>query len=66
MSVSRQIVEYAIKAGSSDIHLEENSPIAVRINSDIKISSQNLRPQDMDSLLHELLGEEKTNEFNKT
>jgi len=66
MSVSRQIVEYAIKAGSSDIHLEENSPIAVRINSDIKISSQNLRSQDMDSLLHELLGEEKTNEFNKT
>ena len=66
MSVSRQIVEYAIKAGSSDIHLEENSPIAVRINSDIKISSQNLRSQDMDSLLDELLGEEKTNEFNKT
>ena len=66
MSISRQIVEYAMNAGSSDIHLEEDSPIAVRINSDIKISSQDLRSQDMDSLLNELLGEEKTNEFNKT
>ena len=26
-----------MQAGSSDIHLEEESPIAVRINSDIKI-----------------------------
>ena len=66
MSIVRQIVEYAIKAGSSDIHLEENSPIAVRVNSDIVISNQELRTQDMDVLLKELLGEEKLNEFNKT
>ena len=26
MSLARQIVDFAIKAGSSDIHLEEGSP----------------------------------------
>ena len=36
MSLARQIVGFAIKAGSSDIHLEEGSPIAIRINSDTK------------------------------
>jgi len=66
MSISRQIVEYAVKAGSSDIHLEEGSPIAVRVNSDIKISTQNIQSNDMDKLLLELLGQEKLNEFNET
>ena len=37
MSIAREIVGYAIKAGSSDIHLEEGSPIAIRINSDITV-----------------------------
>ena len=36
-TIYRQIVDYAIKQDSSDIHLEESSPIAIRINSDIKI-----------------------------
>ena len=48
MSIARQIVENAIKAGSSDIHLEEEAPIAVRVNSDIKISGQELKSSDMD------------------
>ena len=65
MSISRQIVEYAVKAGSSDIHLEEGSPIAVRVNSDIMISSQKLRSEDMDKLLSELIGEEKVKQFNQ-
>ncbi|ABX08754.1 type IV pilus twitching motility protein PilT [Prochlorococcus marinus] len=65
MSISREIVSYAMKAGSSDIHLEEGSPIAVRVNSDIKISGQKLRSQDMDNLMMELLGKEKVNEFNE-
>ena len=38
MSIAREIVGFAIKAGSSDIHLEEESPIAVRVNSDIKMN----------------------------
>ena len=66
MSIAREIVSFAIKAGSSDIHLEEESPIAVRVNSDIKVSPQNLGAEDMDQLLQELLGEEKLNEFNLT
>ena len=37
MNLARQIVDFAIKAGSSDIHLEEGSPIAIRVNSDIRI-----------------------------
>ena len=33
-SISREIVSYAIKAGSSDIHLEEDSPIAVVLGNE--------------------------------
>ena len=39
MSIAREIVDFAMEAGSSDIHLEEDSPIAVRVNSDIKVLS---------------------------
>ena len=66
MSIAREIVGFAMKAGSSDIHLEEGSPIAVRVNSDIKISPQNLGKEEMDSLLVELLGSEKYEEFEET
>ena len=66
MSIAREIVSFAIEAGSSDIHLEENSPIAVRVNSDIRVSPQKLESEDMDKLLRELLGEEKLNEYNQT
>ena len=66
MSIAREIVSFAMEAGSSDIHLEEESPIAVRVNSDIKVSPQKLDSEDMDQLLLELLGEEKLNEYNQT
>ncbi len=66
MSIAREIVSFAMKAGSSDIHLEEESPIAVRVNSEIKISPQNLRSVDMDQLLLELIGSDKLNEFNQS
>ena len=66
MSIAREIVGFAMEAGSSDIHLEEDSPIAVRVNSDIKVSPQKLDSEDMDQLLLELLGEEKLNEYNQT
>ena len=59
MGLARQIVDFAIKAGSSDIHLEEGSPIAIRVNSDIKILENILRPDDMSQLLLEIMGEEK-------
>jgi len=58
MSIAREIVGFAMEAGSSDIHLEEESPIAVRVNSDIKVSPQTLESEDMDQLLLELLVEE--------
>ena len=66
MSIAREIVSFAIQAGSSDIHLEEESPIAVRVNSDIKISPQKLESEDMDQLLLELLGDEKLEEYKRT
>ena len=59
MSLARQIVEFAIKAGSSDIHLEEGSPIAIRVNSDIRILENIIGPNDMSRLLSEIVGEEK-------
>ena len=31
MSIAREIVGFAMEAGSSDIHLEEESPIAVEL-----------------------------------
>jgi len=66
MSLSRKIVAFAIESGSSDIHLEENSPIALRINSEIKILENILSSEDMEELYIELLGEEKVKLFNET
>ena len=66
MSLARQIVDFAIKAGSSDIHLEEGSPIAIRVNSDIRILENILREDDMSELLREIIGEEKLQQFQKT
>jgi len=66
MSIARDIVEFAIRAGSSDIHLEEGSPIAIRVNSDIKILENILKPTDMDALLAEIVGREKVDQFNET
>ena len=65
MSLARQIVEFAIQAGSSDIHLEEGSPIAIRINSDIRILENVLEKDDMSKLLLEIVGEEKIQQFEK-
>ncbi len=65
MSIARQIVEFAIKAGSSDIHLEEGSKIAIRVNSDIKILDNIFSSNDMDKILQELLGDEKLLLFKK-
>jgi twitching motility protein PilT len=63
MQLARQIVQFAIQAGSSDIHLEEGSPIAIRVNSDIRILDNVLQKHDMDQLLSELLGHEKLQAF---
>ena len=63
MELARQIVKFAIKAGSSDIHLEEGSPIAIRVNSDIKILDNVLSSQAMDQLLGELLSEKKYQQY---
>ena len=66
MSLARQIVNFAIKAGSSDIHLEEGSPIAIRVNSDIRILENILKQDDMTRLLKEIIGDEKLRQFEKT
>lgn len=66
MGIARQIVDFAIKAGSSDIHLEEGSPIAIRVNSDIRILQNVIRPEDMTQLLKEIIGEEKLKQYEKT
>ena len=51
MSIISQIVTNAVEAGSSDIHLEEGVEIAVRINSDIRISDQKLSAENFDEIL---------------
>ena len=66
MSLARQIVAFAIKAGSSDIHLEEGSPIAIRVNSDIRILENILGPSDMSRLLSEIVSEDKLEQYNRT
>ena len=66
MSIARQIVGFAIKAGSSDIHLEEGSPIAIRVNSDIRILQNVIGSEDMTSLLKEIAGEEKLKQYEQT
>ena len=66
MSIARQIVKFAIDAGSSDIHLEEGSPIAIRVNSDIRILQNVMGSEDMSSLLKEIAGEEKLKQYEQT
>ena len=66
MSIAHQIVNFAIQAGSSDIHLEEGSPIAIRVNSDIRILENILNPIDMNRLLSELISEDKLEQYNRT
>jgi len=66
MQLARKLVQFAIQAGSSDIHLEEESPIAIRVNSDIRILDNVLSQQAMDQLLIELLGDEKIEAYKKT
>ena len=66
MSIARQIVNFAIQAGSSDIHLEEGSPIAIRVNSDIRILENILRPDDMTKLLREIAGEQKIDQYQRS
>ena len=66
MSVIRKIVKYALDLDSSDIHLEEESPIAIRVNSDIKLIEKILNKKDMDILLGEILDNDKLEQFNKT
>ena len=61
-----QIVNFAIQAGSSDIHLEEGSPIAIRVNSDIRILENILGPNDMSRLLSEIVSKEKLDQYNST
>ena len=66
MSVIRKIVKYALDLDSSDIHLEEESPIAIRVNSDIKLIEKILNKEDMDVLLGEILDNDKLEQFDKT
>ena len=66
MSLARQIVDFAIKAGSSDIHLEEGSPIAIRVNSDIRILENVLGSDDMSRLLSEIVSDDKLEQYNRT
>ena len=66
MSIAHQIVNLVIQAGSSDIHLEEGSPIAIRVNSDIRILENILNPIDMNRLLSELISEDKLEQYNRT
>ena len=66
MSIIRKIVKYALDLDSSDIHLEEESPIAIRVNSDIKLIEKILYKKDMDVLLGEILDNDKLEQFNKT
>ena len=66
MSVVRKIVEYALNQDSSDIHLEEGSKIAIRVNSDIKLIDKILGKDDMDRLLNEILDKDKLEQFNQS
>ena len=65
MTLVRRIVDFALKAEASDIHLEEGSPIAFRVNSDIRVLENILSPNDMSRLLSEILSEEKLKQYNK-
>ena len=65
MSISREIISNAIKAGASDIHLEEDAPIALRVNSDIQISSQNINSSQINQIFREIIKDEDIKKFNE-
>ena len=55
MSIAREIISFALKTGASDIHIEEGSPLALRVNSEIKISQQiinKLKPSKLKHILY--------------
>ena len=66
MSIAREIISFALKTGASDIHIEEGSPLALRVNSEIKISQQIINKENMDNLLTELLGDENKKNFQES
>ena len=66
MSIAREIISFALKTGASDIHIEEGSPLALRVNSEIKISQQIINKENMDNLLTELLGDENKRKFQES
>ncbi len=66
MSIAKEIISFALKTGASDIHIEEGSPLALRVNSEIKISQQIIDNGNMDHLLTELLGDENKIKFQET
>jgi len=64
MTISRELVGFALKNGASDIHLEEGGPIAIRVNSDIRILENKLMAADMDRLITEIIPEDKIEDYN--
>ena len=65
MDLTRRLIGQAIEKGASDIHLEEGSAIAMRLNGSISILDEVLSSEQMATLLGELLDPEKLANFHK-
>jgi twitching motility protein PilT len=67
MSGLREIVDYAVKHGASDIHLAVGSPPACRIDGKIRFFSENrLKPSHTDEYLKEILTDKQYDTFTET
>ena len=58
MELTRRLIGQALEKGASDIHLEEGSPVAMRLNGSISILDEQLSSEQMATLLAELLDPE--------
>ena len=65
MELTRRLIGQALEKGASDIHLEEGSPVAMRLNGSISILDEQLSSEQMATLLAELLDPEKLEHFHK-
>jgi twitching motility protein PilT len=63
MNVLETYVRFAQRQQASDLHLEPNLPIALRIRGQLEVGGPATSPETLERVVRELLGEQKWAEF---
>lgn len=65
-SLLRNVLEKAVSADASDVHIKENSPVAFRINGEIVVSDYTPDGEILERFLKQVSSEKQLAEFEKT